>query len=439
MASIPVSGIALLVGIILLCVLSFRGLHPIIVAIFSVVVLCLINQLDPVSSIFDSYMTGVSGYFKANFLVFLVGTVLGKFYLESGAAESLAIFLGKLFGTKRTLQAVFVMGFLLCFGGINSLVVAFAAYPIALQMFKKANLPNKFIPAIMCGGMWTFAMSMPFAPQIHNIIPMNYFGTSNGAALVPGLLCALAQMILVNVWCEFRVKRAVAKGKHFNWPRNLPAETGEEVQKNLPSPIISVIPMLLVVVCFDFIKWRIEISMLVAILSAIVLFYKYLDGGVNKVISCLGGGTTQAIGAIIATAAIVGFGTVVKTTVFYGFVTEVLAQASFHPYWMTLLVVNVCAAMLGSASGGISLMLETIGENLTAYAAQGYSLEAIHRIVSMGSTGLDTLPWNGTIVTVLDLTDQSYAEGFPDLFICCGLIPLVSCILVLVPVCMIMF
>lgn len=439
MVSIPVSGMALVIAIVLLCVLTFKGLHPIVVGISSVVVLCLINRLDLITGVFTTYMSGVSGYFQNNFLVFLVGTVLGKFYLESGAAESIATLLGKIFGPKRTLLAVFVMGFLLCYGGINSLVVAFAAYPIALQMFKKANLPNQFIPAIMCGGMWTFAMSMPFAPQIHNIIPMNYFGTSNGAALVPGMACALAQMLLVNGWCNFRVKKAVAKGDHFRWPSNLPKEDDQAVKTNLPNPFLAIIPMILVVIGFDLIKWRIEVAMLVAIISAILLFYRYLEGGVPKVVNCIGVGTTQAVGAIIATAAIVGFGTVVKTTPFYSFVSERLAVASFHPYILSFLAVNVCSAMLGSASGGLSLMLETMGENLMAYASQGYSLEAIHRILSMGCTGLDTLPWNGTIVTVLDLTDLDYKTGFPDLFICCGFIPLIACAVVLVPLCMMMY
>ena len=172
MVSTTVSAIGFIVAIVLLCVLTFKGFHPIIVAIISVAVLCLINHQSIIEGIFTNYMSGVAGYFSSYFLVFAVGTILGKLYLESGAAESIAGFLGKLFGVKRTLLAVFIIGFLLCYGGINSLVVAFAAYPIALEMFKKANYPNKFIPAIMCGGMWTFAMSMPFSPQIHNIIPM---------------------------------------------------------------------------------------------------------------------------------------------------------------------------------------------------------------------------------------------------------------------------
>lgn len=438
MTSTTISAIAFLIGIALLCILTFKGFHPILVAVVSVVVMCLLNSQDVIEGVFDIYINGVAGFFTKNFFVFAVGTVLGKFYLESGAAESLANFLGKLFGVKRTLLAVFVMGFILCYGGINSLVVAFAAYPIALEMFRKADLPNQFIPAIMCGGMWTFAMSMPFAPQIHNIIPMNYFGTPNGAALIPGLCCALAQVILVLSWCSFRVKRAVAKGQHFRWPSNLPANQETE-EKKLPSPMISAIPMILVVIGFDICKFRIEVAMIIAILVSAVLFFPYLQKSFKKVNDCFTGGIAQAINAIIATGAIVGFGSVVKTTAFYQAVTGMLAGASYNPYWLTLITVNVCAAMLGSASGGISLMLETIGENLMAYGAQGYSLEAIHRIVSMGSTGLDTLPWNGTIVTVLDLTDLDYKTGFPDLFVCCGLIPLLSCVLVLVPLCCLMY
>ena len=58
---------------------------------------------------------------------------------------------------------------ILSYGGINSFVIIFAVYPIALKLFEDADLPTYLLPGIVCGGMWTFAMTGPFTPQIPNV------------------------------------------------------------------------------------------------------------------------------------------------------------------------------------------------------------------------------------------------------------------------------
>ena len=63
---------------------------------------------------------------------------------------------------------------ILSYGGINSFVIIFSVYPIALKLFEDADLPTYLLPGIVCGGMWTFAMTGPFTPQIPNIVSMQH-------------------------------------------------------------------------------------------------------------------------------------------------------------------------------------------------------------------------------------------------------------------------
>lgn len=58
--------------------------------------------------------------------------------------------------------ACLISAALLSYGGINSFVIIFAIYPIALKLFEEADLPTYLLPGIVCGGMWTFAMTGPF-------------------------------------------------------------------------------------------------------------------------------------------------------------------------------------------------------------------------------------------------------------------------------------
>jgi H+/gluconate symporter-like permease len=81
------------------------------------------------------------------------------------------------------------------------------------------------------------------------------------------------------------------------------------------------------------------------------------------------------------------------------------------------IAVNVLAAITGSASGGLSIALEVMGEYyLDAARAQGISPELLHRIASMASGGMDTLPHNGAVITLLAITGLTHRQSYPDIF-----------------------
>ena len=82
---------------------------------------------------------------------------------------------------------------LLTYGGISALVIAFTMYPIALAVFKSANLPRRLIPGVIAAGCFTFAATaFPGTPQTINLIPTQYIGTTVNAAPVLGIVCGTA-------------------------------------------------------------------------------------------------------------------------------------------------------------------------------------------------------------------------------------------------------
>ena len=81
------------------------------------------------------------------------------------------------------------------------------------------------------------------------------------------------------------------------------------------------------------------------------------------------------------------------------------------------MAVNVLAGITGSASGGLSIALDVMSQHfLTLAQEQGISPEFLHRIAAMASGGMDTLPHNGAVITLLAITGLTHRESYIDIF-----------------------
>ena len=81
------------------------------------------------------------------------------------------------------------------------------------------------------------------------------------------------------------------------------------------------------------------------------------------------------------------------------------------------LATNVLSALTGSASGGMSIALAAMADSFIANAnAAGIPMEVLHRVASMASGGMDTLPHNGAVITLLAVTGLSHRQSYKDIF-----------------------
>jgi H+/gluconate symporter-like permease len=79
--------------------------------------------------------------------------------------------------------------------------------------------------------------------------------------------------------------------------------------------------------------------------------------------------------------------------------------------------VNVLSGITGSASGGLSIALDVMGARYLELARmQGVSPELLHRVASMASGGMDTLPHNGAVITLLAVTGLTHRQSYKDIF-----------------------
>jgi len=138
-------------------------------------------------------------------------------------------------------------------------------------------------------------------------------------------------------------------------------------------------------------------------------------------------GAAGSVLAIINTSAAVGFGSVVKAVPGFKDLTNLLLGIKGNILISEAVAVNVLAGATGSASGGMGIALEALGAKYMELAATtGVSPEALHRIASLSSGGLDTLPHNGAVLTLLAVTGLTHKDSYLDIMVTSLINPIVA-------------
>ncbi len=414
----------IILGLVLLMFLAYRGYSILWVAPVCALVVGFTGGLDLLTMYKDTYMSGLAGYVKSWFPVFMLGAIFGHLMDYTGAAKSIAIWLTKMIGPKRAILGVVVGCAVLTYGGISLFVVVFAMYPLALELYREANISRKLIPGAIALGSFTFTMTaLPGTPQIQNIIPTNYYGTTPMAAPIMGLVAAALMLILGMMWMTYREKKLSAAGEVFVAPEKKGAVEADFT--NLPNPLLSFLPLLTVIGTMNFLKWDIIIALLSGIVLSMVISFNKAKG-FTKAIS---NGAVGSITAILNTAGAVGFGTVVKAVPGFATLTALLLNVPGTPLISEAIAVNLLAGATGSASGGMSIALEALGEKYLAIAQQaGIDPAAFHRVASLSSGGLDTLPHNGAVLTLLTVTGMTHKDSYIDICMTSLVIPILASI-----------
>ena len=91
------------------------------------------------------------------------------------------------------------------------------------------------------------------------------------------------------------------------------------------------------------------------------------------------------------------------------------------------MAVNLLAGITGSASGGMSIALSTLGKTYTELGrAAGIAPELLHRVTAIATGGLDALPHNGAVITLLSICGLTHRQSYPDIFVVPVAAPLVA-------------
>ena len=148
--------------------------------------------------------------------------------------------------------------------------------------------------------------------------------------------------------------------------------------------------------------------------------------------SSVNDGSMASFLPIFNTASEVGYGAVIASLPAFKVVRDSVLGISNNPVISLAVAVNVLAGITGSASGGMSIALQTLGEQFRGLAEdQGISLELMHRVTTLAAGGFDALPHNGAVITVLAICGLNHRQSYKDIFVVAVAIPVVALIVVI--------
>ncbi len=443
---------AFLIVLASLCFLMFvayRGYSVILFAPIAALGAVLLTDPSLVAPMFTGlFMDKMVGFLKLYFPVFVLGAVFGKVIELSGFSKSIVTATIRIVGAQRAMLSIVLVCALLTYGGVSLFVVVFAVYPFAAELFRQGNIPKRLIPGTIALGAFTFTMdSLPGTPQIQNIIPTTFFGTNTWAAPVLGTLGGIFILILGMSYLEWRRRSALRAGEGYGEAAALLNEPAPFVGGHLPNPVIAVLPLVLVGVSNILFTWMIpqfygdthsfipavigdpapvvqevaRINAIWAVLGALLVgILTVFAFAWRPVMASFAQGSKDAIGgALLAagnTASEYGFGAVIAALPGFLVVANALGAIP-NPLVNEAITVTALAGITGSASGGMSIALAAMADTFIANAnAAGISMEVLHRVASMASGGMDTLPHNGAVITLLAVTGLSHRQSYKDIF-----------------------
>lgn len=433
---------------------AYRGFSVILFAPISALLAVLLIDPTNILPFFSGvYMEKMVSFIKSYFPVFLLGAIFGKIIELSGIAESIAKTIVRLIGSKQTMLTIVLLGAILTYSGVSLFVAVFAIYPFAVQLFKQADIPKRFIPATIALGAFTFTMdALPGTPQIQNVIPTTFFGTNIYAAPILGSIGAIFVLVIGLLYLEWRKRSSMKKGESYYGLNNELKGEEEEVQ-NTPDlqtnqsvirQILAFVPLALVAIMnnyltkaipkwypngFDFSAigleeysvdvaantsiWAVVMALVVGIISALIYGWKRVTENIKEGLNKSIGG---ALLAVMNTGSEYGFGGIIAALPGFAIISQSISGVFTNPLVNGAITTSTLAGVTGSASGGMSIALSAMGEQFNqAITAANISPEVMHRVVAMASGGMDTLPHNGAVITVLAVTGLTHKQSYGDI------------------------
>ena len=166
-----------------------------------------------------------------------------------------------------------------------------------------------------------------------------------------------------------------------------------------------------------------------ALLCGIILILVLNITHFKNFISAINDGASGSVIAIINTSAAVGFGSVVKSVPGFQNLIDLLLSIKGSPLISEAVAMNLLAGATGSASGGLGIALEALADKYREIALnESIPLELFHRIASISSGGLDALPHNGAVLTLLVITGLSHKQSYSDICVVAVIIPICALI-----------
>ncbi|MBN9519959.1 GntP family permease [bacterium] len=451
----------ILFALALLMWLAYRGWSVLLVGPATALLAAALSGEPLLAHWTQTFMGGAARFVAQWFPMFLLGGLFGKLMDDSGSVASIARFLPARLGTSHTTFAVVIASALVTYGGVSVFVAFFVLVPMGQKMFRAANIPRRLLPATIGLGAFTFTMSvLPGSPSVNNAVPMPYFGTTTFAA--PGLgVVASAIILAFGMWWLRRAEAAARKaGEGYGGDADAPPVVDEKLREQAtvsgdfdPAEIhhgkrctgeppfgLAALPLAVVIATnflmslvvlprldFSFLAeeawgsttvgrvagvWSVVLALAAGSLTIVIANYRRLP----SLRETLDAGANSSVLPLLTIASLVGFGAVIASLPAFTTVRDAMLSIQGGPLVSLTVAMNVLAGITGSASGGMTIALNALGDTYMRLAAEhGIDPALLHRVTTTSAGTLDALPHNGTVLLLLQISGLTHRESYFDM------------------------
>jgi H+/gluconate symporter-like permease len=451
----------ILVALALLMWLAYREWSVLLVAPAAALLTAAISG-EPLLAHWTQTFMGSASRFVARWLpLFLLGGLFGKLMEDSGSITAVARFLTERLGTHRAMLSVVLASAVVTYGGVSVFVAFFVLVPMAQVMFRAADIPRRLMPATIGLGAFTFTMSaLPGSPSINNAIPMPYFGTTPFAAPGLGVIASIITMAFGMWWLGRAGATARKAGEGYGGDSGAAPAVNEKIREHAtavgdfdpaeilhgkrsdsePSIILAILP-LVVVMAMNFLMslvvlprldlsylsqemwggitigavagvWSIAVALAAGTLTVVIINYQRLPA----LRESMDAGANSAALPILTVGSVVGFGAVVAAMPAFAVVRDAVMSIQGGPLISLAVAMNLLAGLTGSASGGMTIALDALGDTYLRLAIEhAIDPALLHRVATISAGTLDALPHNGTVLTLLQVSGLTHRESYFDM------------------------
>lgn len=458
--------LGILVALALLIWLAYRGWSVLLLAPMAALIAAGVAREPLLAHWTQTFMGGAASFLAQFFPLFLLGALFGKLMDDSGSVQAIAQFMTERLGPHRAMLAVVLAGAMITYGGVSLFVAFFVLAPMAQSLFRAADIPRRLMPAAITLGTSTFTMSaFPGTPAIQNAIPMPFFGTTPFAAPGLGIIASLI-MLAFGMWWLQRAEAAARKaGEGYGAAQQTaadnaaddeyvrerataarefdPAEIHRGHHSETNPPIIWAMLPLAVVVSVNLLMSivvlpRLDLSFLaqeqwgasslsavggvwsvaVALAAAVATVVMVNQSRLPALRESMDAGANASVLPAFSVASLVGFGAVVAALPGFAVVRDWVLSIGGGPLVSLAVATNILAALTGSASGGMTIALDALGDTYMSLAAEaGIDPALLHRVAAIAAGSLDSLPHNGAVVSLLAVCGLTHRESYFDMVI----------------------
>jgi H+/gluconate symporter-like permease len=453
--------LGIVLALALLMWLAYRGWSVLLVAPAAALAAAALSGEPLLAHWTQTFMGSTARFVAKWFPLFLLGGLFGKLMDDSGSISSIARFLTERLGTNRAMLSVVIASAVVTYGGVSVFVAFFVLVPMAEEMFRAADIPRRLMPATICLGAFTFTMSaLPGSPSVNNAIPMPYFGTTPFAAPGLGVVASIVTLAFGMWWLGRAEAAARRAGEGYGAAPVSPPAVNELIREHAttagefdpaeilhgeradaePSPIMAALPLAAVIATnfllslvvlprldFSYLAeeawggidvgavagvWSVSVALAVGALTVVVLNRRRLPA----LRETLDAGANSSVLPVLTVGSVVGFGAVVAALPAFATIRDAVLSIQGGPLVSLTVAMNMLAGLTGSASGGMTIALDALGDTYLKLAAEhGIDPALMHRVTTISAGTLDALPHNGTVLTVLQVCRLSHRESYFDM------------------------